>query len=58
MKATINQIRKALIIELSRVNDFDGIKTAFNTVMQDYPENGDDIRRILYAVSRELFANK
>ena len=58
MKATQNEIRKALIVELSRVNDFDGIKTAFNTAMQDYPENVDDVQRILYAVSRELFADR
>ena len=29
MKASENQIKKAIIFELARVTDFDGIKTAF-----------------------------
>lgn len=53
-KATSNELKKALITELARVTDFDGIKTAFESVKIDYPENAQDVDRIAAAVMREL----
>lgn len=53
-KATSNELKKALIMELSRVTDFDGIKTAFGVVAQDYPDSVDELERIAEAVTREL----
>lgn len=53
-----NELRRALIIELSRVTDFDGIKTAFGIVAQDYPGSVDELERIAAAVTRELKRNK
>lgn len=53
-KATSNELKKALITELTRVTDFDGIKTAFAVVMDKYPGNVDELERIAEAVTREL----
>lgn len=53
-KATSNELKKALIMELARVTDFDGIKTAFGIVAQDYPDSVDELERIAEAVTREL----
>lgn len=53
-KATSNELKKALIMELSRVTDFDGIRTAFEVVAQDYPDSVDELERIAEAVTREL----
>ena len=53
-KATTNEIRRALILELSRVTDFDGIKTAFNAVLLKYPDAEEELQRIGAAIIREL----
>lgn len=57
-KVSDNAIKKVIIFELARVTDFDGIKTAFESVKIDYPENAADVDRIAAAVIRELKTRK
>ena len=51
---TTNEIRRALIVELSRAAGWHGVREAFQNVAERYKENADEVRRIYTAIIKEL----
>lgn len=53
-----NEIRRALIVELSRVAEWEGVALAFERVAERYKENAEEVKRIFAAVMRYVWRNK
>lgn len=53
-----NEIRRALIVELSRVAEWKGVALAFERVAERYKENAEEVKRIFDAIAREVWRVK
>lgn len=53
-----NEIRRALIVELSRVAEWEGVALAFERVAERYKEYTEEVKRIFDAIAREVWRAK